>query len=157
MYTFWFTRYFLGTFLVQQAQTVPFWAHVYRRASLITRYRWYLFGSTGTDGTFLGPLSLFLKRDLSFWSTPPCVYTCLLHFLVENKQWTTFSLISIGRQIKGRLGSSLDMSRVPILFNEVRWFLSCRWWHHVIGHTCSKHNYDNLEVNTQKYNYLLIY
>ena len=39
-----------------------------------------------TGGSLLDSLfTLFPARDLSFWSTPPCVYTCLL-FLVENKE-----------------------------------------------------------------------
>ena len=38
------------------------------------------------------------------------------YFLVENKIKATFSLISVGRSIKGRLKSSVGMSRVPIFF-----------------------------------------
>ena len=68
-------------------------------------------------GTFLDLLLTPLStRAMSFWSIPPCIYICLLYFLVENKVWTTFPLISVGRPIKGRLKSSMDMSRVPILF-----------------------------------------
>ena len=89
----------LGTFLVQRVLLVPLW---------FTGYSWYLSGSAGTLGTcllmctyctlpehalilwstliLLSTFPLCFKRGVSFWSTPTCVYTCPLRFLVENKR-----------------------------------------------------------------------
>ena len=95
-----FRRKEVGVFWNYHLQVVPFWIH---------------------SSLFFSKRSEFLE-----YTSFLCFYLSS-YFLVENKVWATFPLISVGRSIKGRLKSSVDMSRVPILFSdEVRWFLSCR-------------------------------
>ena len=73
-----------------------------------TIYRWC--PSRFTLHSFSSKRSEFLE-----YTSFLCFYLSS-YFLVENKVWATFPLISVGRSIKGRLKSSVDMSRVPILF-----------------------------------------
>ena len=73
-----------------------------------TIYRWCPSGFT--HHSFSSKRSEFLEY------TSFLCFCLSSYFLVENKIKATFSLISVGRSIKGRLKSSVGMSRVPILF-----------------------------------------